>query len=132
MKDLLSAAKDDKDETNRILAFRGYIAMIGLSTERPPVKVKALREAMDMASRPEEKRLALSGLGDVAHADALKAVEPFLNDEKLKREAWVAYEKIAETMGVKNPTAKTALQLVVDKSTDNGLKGKAKKALDKK
>ncbi|MCX7048315.1 MAG: HEAT repeat domain-containing protein, partial [Candidatus Sumerlaeota bacterium] len=33
MKDLQSAAKDDKDETNRILAFRGYVKMIGLSAE---------------------------------------------------------------------------------------------------
>ena len=50
-----------------------------------------------------EKKLAMAGLADVAHADALKMVEPFLEDAAVQREAFVAYEKIAESLAGRQP-----------------------------
>lgn len=102
--DLQGAAKNDTDRTNRILAVRGYIRMIGLSGQNPQEKVHSYQEAMGLAERPEEKRQALSGFADVSHVDALKAVEPYLNDADLKNEAYLAYEKIAELLGAASQT----------------------------
>jgi hypothetical protein len=59
-------------------------------------------------------------------------VQPCLEDDSLKREAFVAYEKIAESLAGRQPAAaKEALLVVVEKASDNGLRNKAKAALDK-
>jgi HEAT repeat protein len=132
MADLLAVAKDDKEKSSQILALRGYIRMVGISGARSQDRAKSYSEALALATRPEEKKLAVTGLADVAHADALKMVETFLEDAALQREAFVAYEKIAESLVSKQPAlAKEALQRVTDKAADAGLRSKAKKALDK-
>ena len=132
MADLLSVAKDDKEKSSQILALRGYIRMVGLSGARSAQKVQFYREALTLATRPEEKRLAVTGLADVANAEALKLVETYLEDAALRREAFVAYEKIAESLASRQQAlAKEALQRVTDKAADAGLRNKAKRALDK-
>ena len=132
MPDLLSVAKEDKEKSNQILALRGYIKMLGQAGGRAEKKLASYREAMDLAARPDEKRLVLAGLADVVHADALKMVEAFLEDAALGREAFISYEKIAESLAGRQPAlAKEALNRVVEKAGDGGLRNKAKKALDK-
>ncbi|MCX6905245.1 MAG: HEAT repeat domain-containing protein, partial [Verrucomicrobia bacterium] len=130
--DLLSVAKEDKEKSNQILALRGYIKMLGQTGGRAEKKLASYREAMALAARPDEKRLVLAGLADVAHADALKMVEAFLEDAALGREAFISYEKIAESLAGRQPAlAREALNRVVEKAGDGGLRNKAKKALDK-
>ena len=132
MADLLVVAKDDKEKSSQILALRGYIRMVGISGARSEQRAKSYSEALALVSRPEEKKLVVAGLAEVAHADALKMVEPFLEDAALQREAFVAYEKIAESLAGRQPAlAKEALQRVAEKAADAGLRSKAKKALDK-
>ena len=132
MADLLGVAKEDKDKSSQVLALRGYIRMVGQAGGRTDQKVQRYQEALALCAQPDQKRLVLAGLADVAHADALKLVEPFLEDAALKREAFVSYEKIAESLAGREPAiAKEALQKVVDKTTDNNLRNRAKRALDK-
>ena len=132
MADLLTMAKGDPDKASQVLALRGYIRMVGQSGGRADQKIQCYREALGLCAQPEQKRLVLAGLAEVAHADALKMVEPFLDDAALQREAFVSYEKIAEALAGRQPAmAKAALQRVVAQTTDNGLRNKARKALDK-
>jgi HEAT repeat protein len=132
MADLLTVAKEEKDKATQIMALRGYLKMVGPSGGNADQKVQAYREALGLATRSEEKKLVLNGLADVNHVEALKMVEPHLEDASLQREAFIAYEKIAESLARRQPeAAKEALQRVVEKSTDNGLRNKAKAALDK-
>ena len=132
MSDVLAIAKEDKDNANQTLALRGYIRMAGIGRGRSDVKLAAYRQALELAKRPEEKRLALAGLGDVAQVDALKTVEPYLDDAALRREAFVAYEKIAEALAGTQPAiAKEALTRVQEKASDPRMRGRAKAALDK-
>ena len=85
-----------------------------------------------MATRVDEKRLVLTGLANVANVEALRTVEPFLDDASLQREAYMAYEKIAESLAGRQPAvAKEALQRVAEKATSEGLRNKAKQALEK-
>ena len=131
MPDLLKLAKEEKNKTDQIMALQGYIKMIP-SINGSAAKVEAHRNAMELTSRPQEKFLVFSGLSEVRRPEALKLVENYLEDLALQREAYSAYEKIAEAIAGQQPTvAAEALQRVVDKATDNGLKNKAKKALDK-
>jgi len=130
MPDLLGVAKDGKDKAEQIVALRGYIRLAGLPAARG--KVQFYREAMEAATRPEEKWLVLAGLANVAQPEALKVVEPCLEDPKLQREAFAAYEKIGESLAGRQPsTAKEALQRVADNASDTALRNKAKAALDK-
>ena len=132
MGDLLAIAKEDKDNANQILALRGYIRMAGIGRGPADVKLPAYRQALELAKRPEEKRQALAGLGDVPQVDALKTIEPYLDDAALRREAFAAYVKIAEALiGTQPAIAKEALKLAQDKAPDPRTRGRAKAALDK-
>jgi DNA-binding FadR family transcriptional regulator len=62
----------------------------------------------------------------------LKLIETYLDDPALQREAYSAYERIAEAIAGQQPAAAAAaLQRVADKAPDNGLKNRATKALEK-
>jgi hypothetical protein len=132
MPDLLAVAKEDKETSTQILALRGFIRMTGQQGGGTDKKLESYKSAMELAARPDEKRLVLAGLADVARPDALKIAEGFLEDAVLKREAFVAYEKIAESLVGRQPAlAGEALKRVVETSTDEGLRNKATRALEK-
>lgn len=105
--DLLDLVKGAPDETLRIIALRGYVRTIGLPSERPIGEVlKHFQEAMDLAKRPDDKKLILSAMSDVYHPDVLKMIEPYLVDAALKAEAEAATKKIRE--GMSGPPKVTA------------------------
>ncbi|MGA2498977.1 MAG: HEAT repeat domain-containing protein, partial [Tepidisphaeraceae bacterium] len=130
--DVLTIAKEDKDKTNQILALRGYIRMVPLAGGRPEQKLASYKQALELATRPDEKKQVLTGLAEIRTVESLKLAEPLLDDAALKREAYTAYEKIAEGLGNRNAAiAKEALTKVVEKSPDGGTRNKAKTALEK-
>jgi len=130
--DLRNVAKGDADNVVRILALRGWIGMIGKSKLKTEEKVQSFREAMELSARPEEKRMVLSEIGKVGHLDSLKIVEPYLNDEGVKREALQAYAQLGESLVDRQPAiAKEVLQKVLAATTDNSLREKAQVALMK-
>jgi hypothetical protein len=130
--DLRQVAKAENDTTVRILALRGVIKMINKSNLKTPERVEAFREAMELSTRPDEKRQVLGEIGKVGHEDALKIVEPFLDNPDLRREAVQAYEQIAESLTGRQPAlAKAALQKVLDSTNDAGLRDKARAALER-
>lgn len=130
MPELLNLARGGTEQSEQILALRGYIRLAGLLTGN--VRLKAYRDAMSVAVRPEEKWLVLAGLTEVPQVDSLKMVEASLSETALQREAFLAYEKIAEGLAKKQPAvAKAALERVVADATDNGLRKKATTALEK-
>jgi len=130
MPDLLSVAKEGNETSDQVMALRGYIRMAGLTGGK--AKVQSYREAMKVATRSEEKYLALAGLADVAQPESLIAIEPYLEDPGLNRAAFTAYEKIAESLaGRQASVAREALQRVLEKAEDASLRDKAKAALEK-
>ena len=66
------------------------------------IKFDALKNAMSLADRDEERQLVLSGLGNVATAEALALVASCLDNPVLQEEACTAAvtigEKIARAM----------------------------------
>jgi len=106
--------------------------MAGIGGGQADSKLAAYRQAMELAKRPDEKRLVLAGLGDVPRADALKMIEPYLDDAALRREAFAAYMKIAEALAGSEPAiAKQALKTVQEKATDPRMRARAQSALEK-
>ncbi|MHC4388773.1 MAG: HEAT repeat domain-containing protein [Planctomycetota bacterium] len=93
---LLKLVRTAPEQIHCVLALRGYIRMIGLPSDRSAEQtLKMYKAAMGAAVRPEEKRLVLAGIPAVQTVNALKFVEPYLEDETVKAEAEIAYMAIA-------------------------------------
>jgi len=93
---LIELARSAPKEIHRVLALRGYIRMAGLVSSRSDEEtLKMYRAAMEAAARPEEKKLILARIPRVRTVEALKLVEPYLQDETVKTEAEVACMAIA-------------------------------------
>jgi len=82
-----------------VIALRGYIHLIGLETTRESVEtVKLYGDALNMAWRPEERKLVLAGYSEVYSVAALRALEGYLVNEELKNEATAAALNICDEM----------------------------------
>jgi len=114
--DLLAIARSDKSATHKVLALRGVIRLAGPAGNLPAEQaVKTLADAMALAARAEEKKLALAALGEVKHAAAMDLALKCLSDQELEVEAATAVVKIAKHVRMTNADAAAAgLQKVLD------------------
>lgn len=101
--DLAQLARTTPDKKWKILALRGQLRLIPLQDASPEQKLAALKEAMALIERPEEKRLALAALGEIPTAESLAIVVPFLSADGLKEEAGIAAVAIAERIVGRHP-----------------------------
>ncbi|HJP35456.1 MAG TPA: HEAT repeat domain-containing protein [Gammaproteobacteria bacterium] len=94
--DLLAVARNDSNTTLQILAFRGYVGLAGLPSERPAGEtLKMYEAAMGIAGQADARKLVLSGVSAMPSREALEFVEKYLEDEEIKSEAETAYRKIS-------------------------------------
>ncbi len=114
--DLLAVARSDKSPIHKILALRGAIRLAGPASNLPAEQaVKLLADAMGLASRAEEKKLALAALGEVEHAAAMDLAAKCLSDQQLEVEAATAVVKIAKSVRATNADAAgAAVQKILD------------------
>ena len=97
--DVLEIAKSSQDLTHQVLALRGFIRMVGLEKyQSPQAAVRTLKTALDLASRPDEKKLILGGLPDFPCPEALALAESLLTVEGVREEAQAAVTKIKEVL----------------------------------
>jgi len=110
--DLLALAKGEGKTA--VLALRGYIRLAGLPDVPASDKLKMYQAALAAAKRPDEKRLALGGLGDMKSAAALRMVIPLLYDPSLAAEACATAVKIAKAVGgsAKNDVAEAMTKVI--------------------
>ncbi|OQB86260.1 MAG: hypothetical protein BWX88_01133 [Planctomycetes bacterium ADurb.Bin126] len=130
--DLLKVAQTEQDAAMGILAFRGYVRLAEHNDVSTADKLKAYATAMDLAKRPEEKKLVLGAMAQIKDLKALQAVEPCLEQADIQKEAYAAYERIASSLARnKRKEAKAALLRVAEKAPDAGLRKRAQQAADK-
>jgi type 1 glutamine amidotransferase/HEAT repeat protein len=98
LEDLKQVVLSTKDAQHKVLAFRGFVRLIGIGDSPAAQKLKLYSEAMNLAERVDEKRLVLAGLGGVGHPYALGIVESYFTDNELRNEAHAAAVGIVETM----------------------------------
>jgi HEAT repeat protein len=97
--DVLEIAKSSQDLTHRVLALRGFIRMVGLEKyQSPEAAVRSLKTALDLASRPDEKKLVLGALPDFASPEAFALAESLLTVEGVREEAQAAVTKIKKVL----------------------------------
>jgi HEAT repeat protein len=117
--DLEKLAQTSSDAKFKILALRGYIRLIPLRVATPAANAVALKEAMGLCSRDEERRLALAALGNVPAPEALALAATYLDNASLKEEAGLAAVAIAESIAKSNPDQVGEVMKKVAKTSKN-------------
>lgn len=129
--DLFGLATSASDETHRILCLRGAIRVAGLPGDRSPQDTVAMyQRAMALATRAEEMKMGLGGLGEMAFSGALVEVSRCLGREDLAQEAISATMKIGKALlKIDRIAATQAMKTVLDASKDEGLRKEAQDLL---
>ncbi len=93
---LLQVALSETDESIKMLALRGYIGFARKASGRKGVEM--CQKALNVVTRPEDKKIILGILGSLPHTSTLELVEPFLGTAEFRAEAEVAYSAIANAI----------------------------------
>ncbi len=107
--DLLDIARNETATKRKILALQGAIRLAGPAGKLPAeASLKLLAQAMKLAERTEEKKLALAALADISHPEAIDSAAAWLADPALEVEAATAVVKIAKALHKTHPEASAA------------------------
>ena len=99
MPDLLGIAKSGTNPALQVIALRGYIKLVSIPAGRPAAdSAGMLREAMRLATRPEEKRSILALLPGLPCQESLDLANQYRNDPDLGKEAAVAADRLAAAL----------------------------------
>lgn len=100
MQDLLAVSMDNTDATCQVLALRGFLSMVALSSNRTPDDTLSLyQKGYSVATRPEEKRTILTALSTLKTEKALTFIDDIEKDNSsLKAEAEAARKKLQELL----------------------------------
>ena len=124
---LLVLARTSTNRTHKVLALQGYVRMAGMSKNPTAMYIRA----MELAERPDDKKLVLGGLGSATSAEALALVERYLNDERFQTEAASAAVQIANRLRQNDPTrARVALRNVVALVKDPRIRQRAQDVIN--
>jgi HEAT repeat protein len=125
---LLEAAQNPAQDTERVLALRGVVRLLGATADASPSATAArFEKIMALAKNADEKKLVLGGLGRVHDLAALKLAASCLGDKAVQAEAALAAVTITPYVsGADRETAKATLQKVVDLPVEAELKQSAK------
>jgi HEAT repeat protein len=128
--DLLKLARESDKPARRIVALRGYVRLAASTPVARREALGMLRTAMELAKRPEDRRMVLGSLADVPLPEALDLAERYLSEQALRAEAAAACFKIAAALVDSHPQrAKSALQKVLASSDDERLRRAAQRLL---
>jgi len=123
---LLDIATKHDNPKYKVRAMRGYVRMIRQLDIPPGDKLTMFRTAFPLA-RPEEQKLLVEVLGRIPNGAALKAVLPYLKDDKLRDAAAGAALAVGEKLYSKQPDlVAKAMQEVLDNVKNRDLAAKAK------
>lgn len=130
--DLHQVAEHSDSRTHHVLAVRGYVRLLGLPSEREPRETVELYEtALSLAQRADEQKLALGGLAEVPHLDALRLAQRCLASEVLRAEAEAAVVAIARLIGLTHrEEARQALDEALVETAIDATRTAAREALE--
>jgi hypothetical protein len=127
---LLGLAKSEESRSLRVRALRGCIRLIGEKKVDAAERVADLAQAYAMAERPDEKKMALGVLAGCRTGAAMDVAADALDDEALFAEAADTVIKLASGNGaVSGPATRAALEKIVAKAQDGGLRDRARKLI---
>jgi HEAT repeat protein len=131
--DLRKVIQTTENKTQRAIAMRGFVRLIGLDSNLPAERTLQLyKEAFGLASDASEKKMVLAGLSNLRSPAALDLAIKYLDDKELQQEAEAAVVKIATTVSeAEHQKARSALQRVLATSKNDTITKQAQETLDK-
>jgi HEAT repeat protein len=130
--DLLNMAEKSDNRTHRILALRGSVRLLGLSSGRAAEEtIEMYKKAMSLAPDVSEQKRVLSGLANIKSLTALQIAADYLQDKNLFREAESAVVTIAGGIHDKFPRqTKDILENILRTSKNDALRKQAQKIIN--
>lgn len=124
---LLEVAQTTAQNTERVLALRGSVRLLGVAGNLPAADLAArFQKAMAVTKNAGEKKLVLGGLGNVHDPVALKLAEPYLTDAEVRAEAAQAVATLAPRLcGAYRAETRSALQQLTAQPVAADVKQKA-------
>ena len=132
---LLTLAKQDANEIHRVLAFRGYVSLVGKEIQRNAGQgTEMLKQALKVAKKPDEKKRVMGALGGIRHDPAVGLLAQQLDDPALVNETAAAIVKTVtphdkKDRGFNTAPAIAALEKVVAVCKTASIRDKAKSHL---
>lgn len=129
--DLLELARNASEAVDRIVALRGYIRIAGLNRARlsDAERIKMFRTAMNLATRPAEKKQVIGALQNVKSIESLKMLQQYLDDSALKAEAQMSAANLLWDMRKSHPAEVTAIAEKLATNKSRTVADKAKRVL---
>ncbi len=128
---LLGLVKQTDNRTYRVVALRGAARLLAKGAGVPTDEViQPYKDLMAMSERPEDKKLVLAGLADVAHPEALQMAVDSLDNKAVRGEAAMAAVKIGEAVLGSEPEAVvSAMEKVVKAAPNDATRKQAQQVL---
>jgi HEAT repeat protein len=127
--DVFRTTQDDGG-SHRFLALRGCVRLLDLGGPPAEQVLKTYGELLSRTQRSDDRKVLLSGLGNVANPAALKLVEPFLSDTQVQAEAELAMLNIASGIAKSAPAeAKAVATRIQAESKSQAARDRAAKIL---
>ncbi len=130
--DLFEVAKTTDNETNKILALRGYVTLLLIKNDRTDNESLGLYfKAMGLAENISEKRLVLSGFATLRSMEALETTSGYLGDIQIQPEAEAAVFRIANR--IKDPDkekVKEILNKILKNTKNSNLRSRVERKLE--
>jgi HEAT repeat protein len=123
-----------RNKIHRLLALRGFARMMAMPAGNRPAEktLEMCRKAAARAQGAEEQKLVLSALANIAAPEALKMVEPLMQNEAVRAEAAMACIKIARAISETHPDrARAAMDNVLAVVQDEDLRKQAEEIIRK-
>jgi len=129
---LLEVAQTSAQNTERVLALRGSVRLLGIASGYSAAEIAArFKKAMSHTKNAGEKKLVLGGLGNVHDPVALELAEPYLADLEVQAEAALATASLAPRLcGAYRDATRSALQKMAGLPVDAKLKQTASDLLE--
>lgn len=125
--DLLELVKTADRPAYKVIALRGYVRMAGLGKNSGAMYARAL----EVAERPEDKKLVLGSLGLADGPQVVALVEPYLQNEQLRAEAAQALVQIADRLRQSDAAhARAAVKAILAVSVDSRIRQQAQEVLN--
>jgi HEAT repeat protein len=135
--ELLALAASTKSEAEKLRAIQALIRVNAVLTERTAEEklqaLDALKSAMKLATRDQERRAILEGVGNVRHIESLRFVVPYLDDAAYQQAACKGVVELAHSKMLREPNKaefEKALNRVIELCKDRGLVDRAKQYLE--
>ena len=127
---LKKLARDVKNLRNHVLAIRGIVRLASPGKDRP-ADLATLSEAMQLATRKQEKVLVLGTLGTVPTPESLALVASGLDQPAIVEDAGFAAVLIAEKIsGGNKGQVRAVMQKVAETVQSEKTRDRAKKVLE--